>query len=174
TVRNIGVPLGTAAGRIRMLRMLCRHHRERPFDVFHAFWARGPGEVALAAARICKRPTIVHVAGGELVWLPEVEFGARRRATRALARFVIRQADRVTAASAAMLEAIERVGARPVRLPLGVDPTVWVPEPPRSRRSDRPARIVSVGSLTPVKDHATLLRALARLVAAGWQVTADL
>ncbi|HXH83779.1 MAG TPA: glycosyltransferase [Candidatus Tectomicrobia bacterium] len=174
TVHNMGRSLGTVAGRVRLLQVLLRIHRRCPFDLFHAFWARGPGEVALAAARICRRPVLVHVAGGELVWLSAVSFGARRRAIRSLARFVVRHADCVTAASGAMLEAIARVGGRPVRLPLGVDTTVWIPEPPRPRPADRPARLVSVGSLTPVKGHATLLEAIARLTAAGWLVIADL
>ena len=143
---------------------LLRLHRAKPFDVFHAIWARGPGEVALIAARICRTPLLVHVAGGELVWLPEVDFGTRRSLGRALVRFVLRHADRVTAASGPMIDLIGRHGVRALHVPLGVDTAQWTPAPPRPRAGDRPARLVHVGSLNPVKDHATLLRAVALLV----------
>ncbi|MQA90439.1 MAG: glycosyltransferase [Gemmatimonas sp.] len=173
TIHNVGAPAGSLAHRTAMLRTLVRLHRAAAFDVFHAFWGGGPGELALLAARLCRRPVVVHVAGGELVYLPEVSFGARRKRRRALARFVVRHADRVTAASGPMLDLVSRAGGRPIRIPLGVDTTVWRPEPPRPRPSNRPARLVQVGSLTPVKDHATLLHAMARLTAAGRPVVAD-
>ena len=57
------------------LRMLLRLHRSSPFDVFHAISASGPGVVACTAAKICRRPVVVHVAGGELVWQPDIAFG---------------------------------------------------------------------------------------------------
>ena len=170
TVHNLGMLPGRRAGVNTLLRL----HREKPFDVFHAMWARGPGEIAYTAARMCRRPVLVHVAGGELVWLPEIRFGWRKPAGRAIARFILRHADRVTAASEPMLALVRRAGASPVRLPLGVDTTVWRPEPPRARAADQPARIVQVGSLTPVKDHGMLLRAVAQLVQNGRGIHVDL
>ena len=170
TVHNVGARRWRA-GAVRTLLGL---HRAKPFDVFHAIWARGPGEVALIAARICRRPLLVHVAGGELVWLPEVGFGTQRSLGRALVRFVLRHADRVTAASGPMIDLVGRQGVGALRVPLGVDTAHWTPEPPRPRTGDRPARLVHVGSLTPVKDHVTLLRAVARLVETNRTVHVDL
>ena len=166
--------LGAGHWRVGGVRTLQRLHRAQPFDVFHAIWARGPGEVALLGAQLCGRPVIVHVMGGELVWLPEIGFGTPRSWQRALVRLVLRHADRVTAASGLMVELIEQAGARPVRVALGVDTTHWTPEPPRPRPIDRPARLVHVGSLTPVKDHATLLRAVAALARRGPSLHLDL
>jgi glycosyltransferase involved in cell wall biosynthesis len=150
-------------------------HRRLPFDVFMAIWARGPGETAVAAARICRRPAVVHVMGGEFVWLPDVPFGAHRRWRRELSKLVVRYADQVTAASQPMLDLVrEASGVQATRITLGVDTGQWVPEPPRRRQPGRTARLVSVGSLTPVKGHATLLRAVAELVRAGRDVRVDL
>lgn len=166
--------IGAKRWRVRAVRTLLELHREQPFDVFHALWARGPGEVAFVASRLCRRPLLVHVNGGELVWLPEVDFGSRRSWVRALARFVLRRADVVTVPSYAMVELVTAAGVTPERVRLGVDRTRWIPEPPRARDLARPARLVHVGSLTPVKDHFTLLRATALLVAGGTSIHLDL
>jgi glycosyltransferase involved in cell wall biosynthesis len=154
--------------------MLLRLHRSSPFDVFHAIWASGPGAVACAAAKICRRPVVVHVAGGELVWQPDIAFGHRRPWSRAVARSVVRHADRVTAASAHILELARAAGAAPLRVTLGVDTRRWTPSPPRPRPLNRPARLVHVGSLTPVKDHPTLLRAIAEVARQGHALHLDL
>ena len=156
------------------LRMLLRLHRSSPFDVFHAISASGPGAVACAAAKICRRPVVVHVAGGELVWQPDIAFGHRRPWSRAMTRSVVRHADRVTAASAPILELARAAGAAPLRVTLGVDTRRWTPSPPRPRPLNRPARLVHVGSLTPVKDHTTLLRAIAEVARHGRALHLDL
>jgi glycosyltransferase involved in cell wall biosynthesis len=160
---------------LNALRTVLGLHRVRPFDLFHAMWALGPGEVGLAAAALTRRPLLVHVAGGELSWMPEVAFGAAQRASARLrARLVLRHADRVTAASSPMLDLVRRAGAHPVRVPLGTDTSVWVPSPPRPRSPDRPARLVHVANLNLVKDQTTLLRAVAQLVGAGRSLRLDI
>lgn len=156
------------------LRMLLRLHRSSPFDVFHAISASGPGVVACTAAKICRRPVVVHVAGGELVWQPDIAFGRSRPWFRAMTRGVVRHADRVTAASTSMLELARAAGADPRRVTLGIDTRRWTPSPPRPRPANRPARLVHVGSLTPVKDHATLLHAVAALARHGRALHLDL
>jgi glycosyltransferase involved in cell wall biosynthesis len=166
--------IGRARWRVAAVRTLCRLHRVQPFDVFHGLWAGAPGQVALLSARICRRPVIVHVMGGELVSLPDIEFGNTRSRGRAAVRFVLCHADSVTAASGVIEELVLEAGVQPVRVALGVDTSCWKPEPPRPRSADRAARVVHVGSLTPVKDHATLLRAVASLTRDGRSVHVDL
>jgi glycosyltransferase involved in cell wall biosynthesis len=74
-----------------------------------------------------------------------------------------------------MLDLIaSETGVAASRIPLGADLTHWVSEPPRTRVPGARARIVSVASLTPVKDHATLLRAAALMVGHGRDVIVDL
>src|SRR5258708_18714289 len=46
TVHDIG---GGAGRRRRALWVVADEHRRVPFDVFHAFWARGPGSLAAVA-----------------------------------------------------------------------------------------------------------------------------
>ncbi len=148
-------------------------------DVLHAFWAYEPGVIAAwLAARI---PAIVHLAGGELIDLPEIGYGLRgRRHARWLMRWALNRARLVTAGSRYLMDlAADFTGGREIAFaPLGVDRALFQP------RRAPPSQVVllSVASLEPVKDQARLLRAFkrvsdsapdARLVVAGRGQLAD-
>jgi glycosyltransferase involved in cell wall biosynthesis len=169
TIHNVGMRPCTP----RALGLVLKLHRSRPFDVFHAIWAGAPALVAFTAARLSGRPALVHAAGGELVSMPDIAFGSSRM-WRAISRVVIRNADSVTAASECIIDLAKAAGAQPLRVPLGVATDRWTPSPPRPRPPNRPAKLVQVGSLTPVKGQAVLLRAMARLAAEGRDVQLDL
>src|SRR3546814_10212947 len=84
--------------------------------------------------------SLVHIAGGELVALPGIDYGGRRRrVSRLREALVLRTADAVTAASAPILDSLEKLGIAAHRVPLGVDLRAWPPMPPR-RRGAGPAK----------------------------------
>ncbi len=171
TVHNIGEG-GTSRRAVMRLLSL---HRRRKLDVLHAFWANGPGLVAAAAGRWMRRPVIVHLAGGELASLPEIGYGGRRtRGGRVRGWLALRGAAVRTAPSQALCDRAAALGFPTRRLPLGVDRRSWLPCPPRPRPPERAARLVHVASLNAVKDQDTLLRAAARLLAAGVPFTLDI
>jgi glycosyltransferase involved in cell wall biosynthesis len=144
-------------------------HRRRPADVLHGLWADEAGAVAVAAGRLLRIPAVASLTGGELVALPDIGYGGGlSRLGRRITPQALRHATRVTAGSASL----ERLATphvptgRLVRLPLGVDTELFSPGPPLAAReplADGAVRLLCVASLTPVKDHATLLRALARI-----------
>jgi len=170
-VENVGGPFN----RTRTVATLLTAHRKHNFDVLHAFWAGTPGEIAVTVGGLIRRPVLVHVAGGELVGLPEIGYGGYRTPSgRARRRLVVRTAGRVSAASQTVIDSVQRLGRRAARVPLGVGLEDWPPRPPRPRDPTRPARLVHVGSLNPVKDQTTMLRALARLAARGMRFHLDL
>jgi len=166
------VPLGTAQRRgakrlamgWRALRAIRRHG---PFDVLHALWAHEPGFLAALAGRLSGTPMVASILGGELEDLSAIGYGGERgRLNRRLVRYALRRASRVTVGSAGLRhKAAARVDAgRLVLAPLGVDLERFAPAPAADdpQLAGRPA-ILSVGSLVPVKDPATLLAACARL-----------
>jgi glycosyltransferase involved in cell wall biosynthesis len=169
-VENIGVPFT----RMRAVATLLAAHRSRPFDLVHAFWAGAPGEVAVTVGAMIDRPVLVHVAGGELVNLPDIGYGGcRTRGARMRRRLVIRRADAITAASASVIGAVHRLGKRALRVPLGVGIEDWPLRAPRPRDPDRLPRLLHVGSLNRVKDQTTMLRALALLADRGVRFQLD-
>lgn len=148
----------------RLVRQIARGVRavgsEGPPDVVHGFWASVSGLVAVVAARRHSVPSVVHVAGGELVAFPELDYGgARGRGGRLIAATALRGAWAVTAASEHLAAQVRAGGHRVDALvPLGVDTVRFSPA---AEAADRP-HVIQVASLNRVKDQTTLLDALVR------------
>jgi len=154
--------------RLRTFGAIVAEHRRGPFDVLHAFWVAPAGVIAGWAGRVLGRPVLVHVAGGELVALPDIGYGGQQSwRGRFWVRLGLSGASRITAASAQMVDALRARGHAAERVPLGVDLEQWRPVPPRQRRPGSMARLIHVASLNRVKDQLTLLEAARRLAAAG-------
>jgi glycosyltransferase involved in cell wall biosynthesis len=138
-------------------------HR-RPFDVLHAFWATESGLLTALAGRLLRIPTLVSVAGGELVALRDVGYGDQRLAWERLkVAASLRLASAVSAGSCQLLGVLHRRAPDTSShyLPLGVDTHLFQPSP--SHPAETHNHLLHVGALTPIKDQALLLHAFARL-----------
>ncbi|HVV51845.1 MAG TPA: glycosyltransferase family 4 protein, partial [Polyangia bacterium] len=137
-----------------------------PFDLLHAFWADRTALLAALHARRRGIPAVVSLGGGEAVWLPEVGNGyggAGTRRGRFVTRAALRLAGAVTAGSAFAATALPPgLAARAELVPLGVDVERFAAPP--ARPPGPPWRLLHVASLNWVKDQATLLAALRRVV----------
>lgn len=161
TVHNIGSKLTG----FRALAEFFAEHRRAPFDVIHAFWATPPGVLAVFAGFVLRRPVLLHIAGGELVSLPEISYGGRLTLTgRLWVRIAVRGASRMTVASATMQELAASLGIQAGRLTLGVDIGKWPVRKATRRQLGDPARVLNVGSINRVKDQHTLIKTAALLV----------
>ncbi|HYM28034.1 MAG TPA: glycosyltransferase family 4 protein [Steroidobacteraceae bacterium] len=167
--------VGARHTRLRAVRSIRALHRSAPFAIVHAIWSGPCGQVAVAAAAPLGIPRLIHVAGGELVALPEIGYGGQLRwRGRVSERLVLRAATAITAASAPVIETIARLGLTAERVSLGVDLDTWPARAPTRRAVGGPARLVHVASLNRVKDQATLLRALAVLTRQGASFEMDI
>ena len=163
-VHNIGARLT----RSRALRAIAAAHRTSRFDLVHAIWSGSCGLIAVTAGRVLGIPSVVHVAGGELVALPEIDYGGMLSwRGRLRERLVLRGASAVSAASGPAVAQVGKLGVTAHRVPLGVDLSAWPPREPARRDPRRRARLIHVASLNRVKDQPTLLRALAVLAQDG-------
>lgn len=171
TIHNIGRdPL-----LLRVVAEIRREHRRGRFALVQSIWSGNSAIAALIAARSLGLPCLVHVAGGELVALPDIGYGGQRSAwSRVVEPLVLRQADCVSAASGPILAQLRKFGVAGEAVPLGVDLDVWPVRPPVRRAARAPLRLIQVASLNRVKDQSTLLRAVARLQALDLPVTLDL
>jgi glycosyltransferase involved in cell wall biosynthesis len=157
--------IGNGGRRLAAVRAIVKEHRSSRFDLLQSFFSGACGLVAVAAARLLRVPSVVHVAGGEPVRLPDIRYGGRLTwRGRLQETVVLAAASAITAASAPQLELLVGLGAAPRRVPLGVDcAQAWPVRTPVPRRAGEPARLIQVASLNRVKDQRTLLHALAHL-----------
>ena len=170
TIHNIG----ERWTRLRAIAAIRTEHRRAPFDLIHAIFSGSCSLIAVTAAKLLRLPSLVHVAGGELVALREIDYGGRQKWKGRLREAVIlRGADVITAASAPIIDALQALGLKAQRVPLGVDLQAWPPLAPRERRAKQ-ARLIHVASLNRVKDQPTLLRALAMLAGTGLEFEVDI
>jgi glycosyltransferase involved in cell wall biosynthesis len=160
--------IGERWTRLQAVRTIVAKHRTAPFALIHAIWSGTCGLVAVLAGKLLGIPSLIHIAGGELVCMPQIGFGGfqswRGRVREA---WVLRAARALTAASAPTLATLRALGHEAERVPLGVDLKCWPPRGPVRRATGRPARLIHVASLNRVKDQSTLLLALAALHRAG-------
>jgi glycosyltransferase involved in cell wall biosynthesis len=169
-VHNLGQPR-TAWRAVNAIRA---EHRKGPFQVLHSVWAGSSGALAVGIGTLLRIPSVVHVAGGELVALDDIGYGGCRSLRgRLLHRTVLRRATRLTAASAPICALVARYGVQAQRVPLGVDLERWPIRPPRRRRPSEQPRLVHIASLNRVKDQGTLLRALRILADRGREFRLD-
>jgi glycosyltransferase involved in cell wall biosynthesis len=170
-IHNIGVdPLSW-----RALMEIRREHRRAPFALVQSIWSGRCGVVARVASRLLRLPCFVHVAGGELAALPDIGYGGGLNLRGRIGEpWVLRGADAVSAASSPMISSLARIGVSAEAVPLGVDLDAWPALEPRRRLPGEPLRLIQIASLNRVKDQPTLLRALARLNAAGTPATLDI
>ncbi|HEX5353919.1 MAG TPA: glycosyltransferase family 4 protein [Rhodanobacteraceae bacterium] len=163
TIHNIG----EGHTHLRSIAAIRAEHRRASFDVVHAIFSGPCGLIAVVAAKLLRLPSMVHVTGGEVLAMPEIDFGGRRTwKGRLCERISLRGADVVSATSQPIINLLKALGVEAARVPLGVDLRKWPPRTPR-RRNGGQARLIHVASLNRVKDQPTLLHALARLAEAG-------
>ncbi|HEY7928936.1 MAG TPA: glycosyltransferase family 4 protein [Steroidobacteraceae bacterium] len=167
--------VGARHTRLRAVRSICALHRAAPLSLVHSIWSGPGGQVAVAAAALSGIPSLIHVAGGELVAVPDIGYGGWLRwRGRVSERLALRAASAVTAASLPVIEMIAQLGLTAERVPLGVDLDTWPVCAPMRRSIDSPARLVHVASLNRVKDQSTLLHALAALGRRGASFEMDI
>lgn len=127
-------------------------------DIVHGLWASVSGLAAVMAGRRYCVPSLVHVAGGELLAMTDIGYGgALGRGGRLIARGSLR-ADYISVATEWMRDHVVAAGHRVDEIiALGADTRWFVPT---SVAPDQ-FRLVHVASLNRVKDQSTLLRAVA-------------
>jgi glycosyltransferase involved in cell wall biosynthesis len=144
------------------------NHQIVPFDVIHAIWADETGYVANRIGRQLDVPSVVSVAGGELVGIREIRYGLQLgMVTSWLVQQALKHATMIVAPSPYSADQVNRfaayhgmkLGERLRQVALGVDTKMFT-LPPRESRS---REFVHVGSLTPVKRQDLLLELIAKM-----------
>lgn len=136
-------------------RMVKQLHAEKPFDVLHGIWADETGALSGWIGKILNVPSVVTVAGGELVGFPNIRYGLQ---LSFYSRWIVQRA--LHGNKAIILPS--QMGGLPLTqawikrvhfIPLGIDPDVFYP----SKIERKPKHLIHVGSLIPGKNQMLLL-----------------
>jgi len=108
-------------------------------------------------------PVVVHLAGGELAWLPGIGYGNyQRRFAGALVEYSLANATSLTIPSTYIYRLLSKThqeaSSKATLWPLGVDTEMFYPQGQLSRHC-QPFTFLAVASLLPVKDLDTLITA---------------
>jgi len=167
--------LGAGAGMAALWRALAVEHRIGRFDLVHCFWALPSGAAAALPARLLGIPLLLTLPGGDLVCDRALGYGARLRwRDRVRLRLIVAAARAVVVPSRAVRAQAAALGITATRIAFGVATDDWPARAPAPRDRATPIRLLHVASLNPVKDQATLLAAMARLVARKVSFTLDI
>ena len=155
-VRNWMPPNSILAYRLaKAFRLLA----DQGYDVIHALWANHPGLVGGLCGKALRIPVVLSIGGGELVWLPEIEYGgAGTRKRRFISRQAMRLANILTVGSRKSMGQLERSSRF---LPLGAESEFFRAD---LVRKEGPFRILHVANINRVKDPHTFLAVIERVL----------
>ena len=160
---NLGLPTAGRFLAASLMRSVLKTHGSQFFDLIHAHSALPCG---LAAARLSKKwglPFVVTVHGLDAFSTRQAG-GLIGEWCRIVSEQVYRSARAVICISERVRDRVAGVAANAVVVHNGVDEEMFSP----GMESRPPLIVLSVGNLIPIKGHALLLRALARVPRNGF------
>ena len=138
------------------------------YDVIHALWANHPGLVGGLCGKALGIPVVLSLGGGELVWIPEIQYGgAGTWKRRLISRQAILLATTVTAGSR---RAMTQVDKDSLFLPLGPESEFFEGSLDREEGS---FRVLQVANINKVKDPHTFLSVIEKVLARRSDVIFD-
>jgi glycosyltransferase involved in cell wall biosynthesis len=129
------------------------------FDLLHAFWVSPQGTLAIAAGKLLGTPVVVSIGGGELVWLPAIQYGGMKTLrSRLTISATLRLAKAVSGPSKYVLSNAAKIRRDIEWIPTGVDTKIF--QGSTERICGPPWHLIQVAGLNQVKDQETLLHAV--------------
>lgn len=160
----------------RTQRLIEAQHARQPFDVLHAIWADETGALVNRIGERLGIPTVVSIAGGELVGYDDIRYGLQLGyISRKLVQYALLHATRIVAPCdytyKLAINCLPSDRHKRVQIaPLGVDTTLFRPPPEHAIRTHD---YLNVASLNPIKDQVTLLKLMAQLPTATLDIVGD-
>ena len=134
-------------------------HSVSPFDLIHAHGALPCGHAAMCLSKSLKIPFVVTVHGLD-AFSDKQASGTVGSWCRRISQDVYRSAKTVICISDKVRESVGRATANSVVVHNGVDPEMFFP----AAETGPATTVLSVGNLIPIKGHALLIRAFARVL----------
>ena len=156
---NIGLPFSGEFLATRLMPQVRKMHHHQPFDLIHAHSALPCGTAALSLSKRLDVPFVVTVHGLDAYYTQQA--GPRvGKWCAAISKQVYESADAVICISEKVRQQVTAAAdVRVLTIYNGVDTSLFYP----SADENSSLTVLSVGNLIPIKGHALLLRAFARI-----------
>lgn len=133
-----------------------------PYDCFYSFWGYPSGLVTVVLGKFFRKPTIIHLQGGDSVSIPEIHYGVFFSSWRSiLCRWAYNRATVLIALTDYQEKCLLGHSIkRPIEIvPFGVDLQRFSFDERKFERDT--LRFIHVANQTPVKDQKTMLEVFA-------------
>ena len=144
-----------------LIRNFRKENALQEIDLIHAFWGYPTGFLCAIIKSLFQIPLLIHLRGGDSVWLPEIKYGAfSNRIKKILLRWTYEKADHLVVLSNFQKEKLAENYTRkiPEVISFGVDTSLFVPK--SIKQSSRLHKLLHIASLNRVKDQETLIDTL--------------
>jgi glycosyltransferase involved in cell wall biosynthesis len=137
-----------------------RDHRSKRFHLLFAFWGYPAGFIATVLSKFVGVPSAVYLLGSDSFGVRSINFGILHKPIISkIALWSYRRAALLLGISEFQKASLARFGVTNVTIiPWGTDSNEYRFN---LKKRDSPLRVIHVGSITPVKDQATLIKAFA-------------
>lgn len=142
-----------------LMLLFAYNHRIKPHQTLYAFWGYPAGFFAVCLGKLYKKPSIVHLQGGDSVSIPKLRYGAFYAPfSKTLCRWAYKEATVLIALTEYQRKYLEEYGIkRKVEIiPFGPDLSMFKFN--RNKFQNQITRFIHIGNHTLIKDQNTLLK----------------
>lgn len=141
--------------------LFLKHHFDKRYDLLYAFWGIPAGVLVTFLSKLVRRPSVIHLQGGDAVYIPSVKYGSLKGFLKMLMLWAYNHCSVLIALTRFQETRLIEAGvSRSIEvIPFGPDVSLF----PRKEKANlhSPIRFLHVGNLLPVKDQRTLLNTFA-------------
>ena len=138
-----------------------KHHLQKKYDIVYAFWGFPAGVLVVLLSKIIRRPSVIHLQGGDAVYIPAINYGSLKGFKKKLMVWSYNNCSLLIA-----LTHFQKIKLIKVGVSRSIDVIPFGPNLDLFQRKKKmnfysPIRFLHVGNLLPVKDQITLLNSFA-------------
>jgi glycosyltransferase involved in cell wall biosynthesis len=148
---------------VYLILVFLKNHIVNRYQTLYAFWGYPAGFIAVLLAKVFGLKSIVHLQGGDVTWIPELNYGVfSNNLNRTLAKWTYTSASELIALTRFQVHHLQKnkITREPHIIPYGTDTQRFFFS---LKEHVLPIHCLHVANLSAVKDQATLLRCFKRL-----------
>lgn len=147
-----------------LIMIFLKHYFKKKCNVLYAFWGFPAGFITVVLSLLVRKPTIIHLQGGDAVFIPSIRYGLLRGFfKKKIILWAYRKCSKLIALTQFQQNCLREFGlTRKIEvIPFGADMCLFHYK--ENFQPHVPLRFLHVGNLTPVKNQAALLNAFAEI-----------